>query len=158
MNICSNKFNDQSAYIRDFDNFRMKFERAFIWSNVGSNYCMMNYIDNYLEKADEYESFDTFIHNEIKNLSYDDINRLHNRLIEAKNIHSRCLNDLNSSLNDLSSIKKHEQFTEILADYDLEENILYNIDNFLETLKPHLNHIAPVCNEDNILYIYCLGP
>ena len=88
MNICTSNIKTQSLCIRDFDNFRMEFERMLIQSCAEAHYCMITYVDPYLKKAQNYDNLNIFIQCEAKTLSHNDINELYDRLINPKNTHT----------------------------------------------------------------------
>lgn len=144
---------DGVPYILDFDYFRMRFERALTWNDIGENYCLMNYVDGYFETAQDYASFDIFLDLELPKYDYDCINLLINRLQDARRIHRTCYKELTEQLNDDVKFESHEELSTTIKNCELESSICFCLNDFLDQLSEKFDIIPSWINSDT-LYIY----
>ena len=152
--VRGNNYRDVSSYIRDFDSFRMKIERALCWSNAGENYCLMHYVDGYFESARDNVGFDAFLDFDLSKYDFNSVELLIKRLTEAKRIHEICRDELNSKLSNDLIVLPYTELMQTIDNFEFEEEICYYIDDFLEKLTKKKQSITPNWTTADTLYIY----
>lgn len=154
ISIRGNNYRDTSSYIRDFDDFRMQFERALCWNNLGENYCLMHYVDGYFETAQNNAGFDAFLDFDLPKYDFRSVELLIERLENAKRVHKICCEELAEQLNGEIKIHTYNDFLTIIKNYELEDDICYYLDEFLEKLIKKKKSIVPTWTDEDTLYIY----